>query len=51
MCTTEVNGRKILNVAPEALTLIAEHAMVDIAHLLRPGHLEVGDFWPDFKKI
>lgn len=42
MSTTEVKGKKILNVAPEALTLIAEHAMVDIAHLLRPGHLQVG---------
>ncbi|XP_076452031.1 fumarate hydratase class I, aerobic-like [Babylonia areolata] len=38
--TTEVKGKKILNVAPEALTLIAENAMVDVAHLLRPGHLK-----------
>lgn len=38
--TMEVKGKKILTVAPEALTLIAEQAMVDIAHLLRPGHLK-----------
>ena len=29
-----------LHVEPEALTLITEHAMRDIAHLLRPGHLQ-----------
>jgi fumarate hydratase class I len=33
------NGRTFLQVAPEALTLLAETAMRDIAHLLRPGHL------------
>jgi fumarate hydratase class I len=32
-------GRTFLEVAPEALTLLARTAMRDIAHLLRPGHL------------
>ena len=32
-------GRKFLEVAPEALTLLAETAMHDIAHYLRPAHL------------
>ena len=32
-------GREMLVVDPEALALIAEEAMVDINHLLRPGHL------------
>jgi len=38
--TFEVNGKKVLKVEPEALTLLAEHAMIDIAHLLRPAHLQ-----------
>ncbi|XP_070206884.1 fumarate hydratase class I, aerobic-like [Littorina saxatilis] len=38
--TSEVKGKKVLHVAPEALTLLAENAMIDIAHLLRPGHLQ-----------
>ncbi|MEL4356393.1 MULTISPECIES: fumarate hydratase [unclassified Luteococcus] len=32
-------GRQFLQVAPEALTLLAETAMHDIAHYLRPAHL------------
>ena len=32
-------GRELLEVAPEALTLLTKTAMRDIAHLLRPGHL------------
>src|SRR5271157_624431 len=32
-------GREILVVEPSALTRLAEQAMVDINHLLRPGHL------------
>ena len=32
-------GREMLVIDPEALSLIAEEAMVDINHLLRPGHL------------
>ncbi|KAG2486183.1 hypothetical protein HYH03_015146 [Edaphochlamys debaryana] len=33
-------GREVLEVAPEALTLLADAAMRDVAHLLRPGHLQ-----------
>jgi len=29
-----------IQVEPEGLTLLAREAMVDIAHLLRPGHLQ-----------
>jgi len=36
---TQALGREILVVAPEALTRLAEQAMIDINHLLRPGHL------------
>src|SRR5271156_2763105 len=32
-------GREMLVVDPDSLALIAEEAMVDINHLLRPGHL------------
>lgn len=38
--TVEVHGRKILKVEPEALTMLTSQAMVDIAHLLRPKHLQ-----------
>lgn len=38
--TIEVDGQKVLKVEPEAITLLAETAMKDIAHLLRPGHLQ-----------
>jgi fumarate hydratase class I len=37
--TFEAAGRTFLKVAPEALTLLTSAAMIDIAHLLRPGHL------------
>ncbi|HNV11444.1 MAG TPA: fumarate hydratase [Propionibacteriaceae bacterium] len=33
------DGKTFLQVAPEALTLLAETAMHDIAHFLRPAHL------------
>ncbi|MCB0913747.1 MAG: fumarate hydratase, partial [Propionibacteriaceae bacterium] len=33
------DGRTFLKVAPEALELLAETAMHDIAHYLRPAHL------------
>jgi len=33
------DGREFLQVAPEALQLLAKTAMRDIAHLLRPAHL------------
>jgi len=38
--TMEVKGKEVLCIEPEALTMIAEQAMVDIAHLLRPAHLQ-----------
>jgi fumarate hydratase class I len=38
--TFEAQGRTFLKVEPEALTLLAKEAMRDIAHLLRPAHLE-----------
>lgn len=38
--TFEAMGQTFLKVEPEALTLLARRAMVEIAHLLRPGHLE-----------
>jgi fumarate hydratase class I len=34
------DGDKVLKVAPAALTLLAQQAMVDCQHLLRPGHLQ-----------
>ena len=33
------DGEEILVVEPEAIRLLAEAAMSDINHLLRPGHL------------
>jgi fumarate hydratase class I len=38
--TVEAAGRRFLRVEPVALTLLARDAMWDIAHLLRPGHLQ-----------
>jgi len=38
--TITVDGREILKVEDGALELLAREAMSDIAHLLRPGHLE-----------
>jgi len=35
----EFEGRRVVKVAGEALTLIARQAFIDSAHLLRPGHL------------
>ncbi len=37
--TAEFEGHQILKVEPEALTLLARDAMVDMAHLLRASHL------------
>ena len=37
--SVEVDGRRLLKVAPEALRLLAAEALDDISHLLRPGHL------------
>src|SRR5690349_24947059 len=38
--TFEAAGQRFLRVEPEALTLLTREAMRDIAHLLRPGHLQ-----------
>src|SRR5262245_1401092 len=38
--TIEAAGRTFLSVESEALTLLTREAMRDIAHLLRPGHLQ-----------
>ena len=38
--TLDVGGKKVLSVEPEALRLLSSQAMIDIAHLLRPGHLQ-----------
>lgn len=38
--TFELDGREMLRVEPEALTLLARQAMDDIAHLLRSSHLQ-----------
>ncbi len=38
--TVEAGGRTFLQVEPEALRLLAYEAMRDIAHLLRPAHLQ-----------
>jgi fumarate hydratase class I len=38
--TIEVDGRQVLKVEPEGLQLLSKSAMVDIAHLLRPAHLQ-----------
>lgn len=37
--TIEAAGRQFLEVSPEALALLADTAMHDIAHYLRPAHL------------
>jgi len=34
------DGKDFLKVEPEALTLLSKQAMVDVAHLLRPAHLQ-----------
>jgi fumarate hydratase class I len=38
--TTTFEGREMLKVQPEALTLLAHTAVDDVSHLLRPGHLQ-----------
>ncbi len=38
--TIEVDGKEILKIEPEALELLTAEAMRDVAHLLRPAHLE-----------
>lgn len=38
--TTTLNGARLTTVDPAALTLLADQAFRDIAHYLRPGHLQ-----------
>jgi fumarate hydratase class I len=38
--TAEVLGKRVVQVEPAALTLLAREAMREIAHYLRPGHLQ-----------
>jgi len=38
--TIILNGQKYLQVEPEGLRLLSANAMTDIAHLLRPAHLQ-----------
>ena len=40
VATVEAAGRTFLQVEPAALTLLTREAFRDIAHLLRPGHLQ-----------
>ncbi len=36
----EFEGQEVLKIQPEGLTLLAQQAFIDVAHLLRPRHLE-----------
>jgi fumarate hydratase, class I len=38
--TATFDGEPVVKVAPEALTLLAQQAFIDCAHLLRPAHLK-----------
>jgi fumarate hydratase, class I len=38
--TANFDGERVVKVAPEALTLLAQQAFIDSAHLLRPAHLK-----------
>ncbi|MDA8141563.1 MAG: fumarate hydratase [Desulfobacteraceae bacterium] len=38
--SAQFEGRQILKVAPEGLTLLAEQGLKDISHFYRPGHLK-----------
>src|SRR6202161_363600 len=40
VATANFDGERVVKVAPEALTLLAQQAFIDCAHLLRPGHLK-----------
>lgn len=43
-----IDGKEFLKVEPEALTLLAEQAFTDVAHLLRPSHLKLlAKIWKD----
>jgi len=38
--TITVDGQEVLKIEPEALSLLSAEAMKDVAHLLRPAHLQ-----------
>ena len=38
--TARFNGKEVLTVDPQALTMLTAAAFHDISHLLRPGHLQ-----------
>ena len=40
MISCTLVSSRYVNVEPSALTLLAKQAMYDIAHFLRPGHLQ-----------
>lgn len=40
METQTINGKEYLVVPPDAMKLLSEQAFGDIAHLLRPAHLQ-----------
>ncbi|HYD06231.1 MAG TPA: fumarate hydratase, partial [Reyranella sp.] len=40
VATAKFNGKEVLTVEPEALTMLTAAAFHDISHLLRPGHLQ-----------
>ena len=45
---TEVDGKKLLQVTPEGLTLLAEKAFHDVSHYLRAAHLkQLADIFDD----
>ena len=41
VATAQFEGRSILKVQAEGLTLLAEQAFKDVSHLYRPGHLQM----------
>ena len=44
----EFEGTELVRVAPRGLTLLAEQAFTDAAHLLRPSHLQqLSDIFKD----
>jgi fumarate hydratase class I len=38
--TVDFDGQEVLKIDPSALAMLAEVAMRDTSHLLRPGHLQ-----------
>jgi fumarate hydratase class I len=40
VATEQIDGRTVLKVDPEALTLLAKESILDIEFLFRPGHLQ-----------